>query len=249
NAGTSGVQQFSAKEVPVIRQDTGFDWQLELLPRSVQEALQAGGALLTRDRLELVRTIANGMTRKSSRPPRGVIKQVAEGLVRKFSASLEDRGIDGQVIGTGYDSLFRQLENRIENMNRGKRSTHPQDQDPLPKRRSAKCSYGCLNWQPVMSERGEAHDINEEKEWMKREAHKATKDVQMSRAIELLRSRYPEQRAYINSTEPVHCAKDVKEEWPLLFHKPLFYTHVDILLGKNMKVSSLLSNSFTYSRP
>lgn len=50
--------------------------------------------------------------------PRACIRRVAEEHVKTFPESLEDGGIDGQMMGTGYDSLFRQLENRIENLNR-----------------------------------------------------------------------------------------------------------------------------------
>lgn len=81
---------------------------------------------------------------------------------------------------------------------------------------------------------------------MKREAHKATKDLDLSRAMELSTATYGDQRAYINSVDPIHSARDVKEEWPLLFHKPMFYAHVKTLLGKDMLVSNLPSIIFTH---
>lgn len=235
-AGTSGVQQrvLSAERSPEL-ETTSFVLQLELLPCSAQDALVAGKALITRDRLELVRIVVNNLMQKSSRPPRDCIRRVAEELVKTFPSSLEDRGIDGQMMGTGYGSLLRQLENRIENQNRGKRLSAPEAQKSHPQRKSSKSSYGCLNWQPRSSGGGDIHDANENKEWMKREALKATKDLDLSRAMELSTATYSDQRAYINSVNPIHSAREVKEEWPLLFHKPLFYAHVKTLLGKNIE--------------
>ncbi|KAM7314653.1 uncharacterized protein ISCGN_004437, partial [Ixodes scapularis] len=233
-AGTSGVQPkgLSVERQPEL-ETTSFILQLEF-PRSAQDALAAGKTLMTRDRLELVRVVVNGLMRKSLRPSRDCARCVAEGLVKMFPASLEDRGIDGQKMGTGYDSLLRQLENRIENLSRGKRLSAPEAEESRPQRKSSKTSYGCLNWQLQLSGEGDVHDSNESKEWMKREAHKATKDLDLSRAMELSTATYGDQRAYINSVNPIHSARDVKEEWPLLFHKPLFYAHAKTLLGKDM---------------
>ncbi|CAN8020747.1 unnamed protein product [Ixodes persulcatus] len=144
HAGTSVVQQkgLSVERQPEL-ETTSFILQLEF-PRSAQDALAAGKTLITRDRLELVRVVVNGLMRKSSRPSRDCARCVAEGLVKMFPASLEDRGIDGQKMGTGYDSLLRQLENRIENLTRGKRLSAPEAEESRPQRKSSKSSYGLL---------------------------------------------------------------------------------------------------------
>lgn len=68
-----------------------------------------------------------------------------------YPSVLQDRGVGGQIVGRGYDSVFQQIENRIENTNRGKRpATGAQDA-----RQNVKATryslYGCLNWQPMLS--------------------------------------------------------------------------------------------------
>lgn len=53
---------------------------------------------------------------------------------------------------------------------------------------------------------------------------------------EAMDSTYAELRAVINSREPLCCTQQLKEEWTLLFHKPLYHRLIDKLLGKDLKV-------------
>ncbi|KAH7950338.1 hypothetical protein HPB49_022660 [Dermacentor silvarum] len=126
-------------------------------PNSLQEALENQAPLLPRERRELVRRVADQLLLKQSRPRREEIRSAAAQVVAAYPLSLEDRKLDGGLLGRGYDSLFQQLENRVENLNRGKRSTSPAGPSSLGARRWA---YGCANWQPV---RRQIFDINPSK--------------------------------------------------------------------------------------
>lgn len=60
-----------------------------------------------------------------------------------------------QVVGSGYDSLTKQLQSRVDNMKRGKfslylkrqTSTTSEEEDP-PSKIIRVDTYGCVNWQP-----------------------------------------------------------------------------------------------------
>ncbi|XP_049269012.1 uncharacterized protein LOC119384100 [Rhipicephalus sanguineus] len=152
-------------------------------------------------------------------------------MVKAYPAALEDRSINGSLLGRGYDSLFQQLEARVENIHRGKRGIP--SSTPVSTQKSAKMSYGCMNWQP----RPVLHtdELDEKQQFLQREARKSPKDMDLSLAMVYMEDTYGAQRQFINSGSPVHHATEIKREWPLLFHRPFFYKHVAQLLGKDAK--------------
>lgn len=98
-----------------------------------------------------MRSVVEQMTRATSRLRGELIRSTSEELINMYPSVLQDRGVGGQIVGRGYDSVFQQIENRIENTNRGKRpATGAQDA-----RQNVKATryslYGCLNWQPMLS--------------------------------------------------------------------------------------------------
>lgn len=76
-----------------------FNFHFENLPRSVQDALQAAQALPPRERRDLVRCIAYDMMHVSPRPRREFIRSVTEAIVRRFPVCLQDRTVNGKVLG------------------------------------------------------------------------------------------------------------------------------------------------------
>ncbi|KAL1437438.1 hypothetical protein MTO96_048926 [Rhipicephalus appendiculatus] len=60
-----------------------------------------------------------------ARPRRDLIREAAAAVVQAFPDALEDRGLGGGLLGRGYDSLFQQLESRVENVTRGRPSILP----------------------------------------------------------------------------------------------------------------------------
>ncbi|XP_040066785.1 uncharacterized protein LOC120840351 isoform X4 [Ixodes scapularis] len=235
-AGTSGLQDSLLNEAaPSPELTASFKLRLDSLSKAAVNALEAGRPLASRDRLELVRVVVNDMLKLTCRPQRELITSVAKEIVERFPASLEDHGIDGKVMGRGFDSLFQQLESRVENVNRGMKAALLEAGDfPVPKRRNARFSYGCVNWQPNSSE-GNGEEIKKTKEWMKQEALKSPREVDLTLAREAMDSTYAALRTVINSREPLCSTQQLKEEWPLLFHKPLYHQHIDKLLGKDFK--------------
>lgn len=79
---------------------------------------------------------------------------VAKKMVAKYPKSLQDI-IEGDVIGSGYHSLVKRLQNRIENVKRSttpkirKRKIRTEDSDtdevPSEQRAAIQDTYGCIN--------------------------------------------------------------------------------------------------------
>lgn len=80
---------------------------------------------------------------------------VAKKLVGKYPQSLKDV-IEGEVVGTGYHSLVKQLQARIDNMKRhstprihkrkSKSDTSDTEEIPAEKKASVQDTYGCIKW-------------------------------------------------------------------------------------------------------
>lgn len=193
----------------------------------MQEHLQEGTSPLNRrERKEFVRDVVQPMVDKVSRPQREFIS-VAEELDRKYPVALQDLCIKGQPLSRCYDSLFQQMEHRVENNNRGQTAS-PAEQAKKKKGANSTSSYGCQNWQPLQKP---GTDSDSEKvEFLKKEGRKTPRDVDMAKATACMNETYGLQRVFINSTEPVHTTGDVKREWPLLFRTPFFYLHANTLL-------------------
>ncbi|KAL1480394.1 hypothetical protein MTO96_051066 [Rhipicephalus appendiculatus] len=152
-------------------------------------------------------------------------------MVKAYPAALEDRSINGSLLGRGYDSFFQQLEARVENIHRCKRGIP--SSTPVSALKSLKMSYGCMNWQPRPV--SQTDELDEKQQFLQREARKSPKDMDLSLAMVYMEDTYGAQRQFINSASPVHHATAIKGEWPLLFHRPFFYKHVAKLLGKDAK--------------
>lgn len=70
-------------------------------------------------RREMVRILVHEKLQKNPCASKRNSTEVAKKMAAKYSQSLQDI-IEGDVIGPGYHSLVKQLQNRIENMKRCK---------------------------------------------------------------------------------------------------------------------------------
>ncbi|XP_077506137.1 uncharacterized protein LOC144115591 [Amblyomma americanum] len=236
--GHSGTQNMSSSnpegETAALQVDFTFKVDTGSFPETVLACLRPGGPLLRpKDRRDLVQCIVGQMVAKCSRPRREFIRSVAEKVVEEFPI-LKDRGVDGHLLGRGYDSLFQQMENRVENMTRGKRQ--PSQVPDRKSKKRANVSYGCLNWQPILNSSGDA--AQEKVRFLRQEGLKSAREINLPLALQYMQETYGDQRDYINSNNPVHQTREIKAQWPLLFHARFFYGHADQLLGKDVKAIS-----------
>ncbi|KAL1473135.1 hypothetical protein MTO96_022514 [Rhipicephalus appendiculatus] len=203
-------------------------------------------------------------------------------IVKAFPDALEDRGLDGELRGKGYNSFFLQLKSCADYIALGRRTVSPgtsqgdssstysseserkhgsfsfhlehvpglvrqalKAKKPLPpkerrdllrdscSRKAAKDSYGCVNWQPARNWEPE-EEIDDKIRFLKREGKKSLEEIDMRLCNDYMEEMYPEQRIFINA-DPAPCISEVKEEWPMLFHRRFFYKHGNKLLAKDVK--------------
>ncbi|XP_055067845.2 uncharacterized protein [Misgurnus anguillicaudatus] len=181
-----------------------------------------------KERRELVRIVIDDVFRKErGRPGRAKLREIAKRIVAQYPCSFQDRDLQENVIGTGYDTLFIQLENRVENLRRPSTSRSAKrpanDENASRKRSTPSDGYGCVDWQPDI-------ELTSELETKKNELKSAfkTKDLQDSSVRKLMAETYCIQRATINKGSTVNT---VLEEWPYLFEADHLFDHTCTLLG------------------
>ncbi|KAK2843764.1 hypothetical protein Q7C36_011979 [Tachysurus vachellii] len=151
------------------RLDTHWDNNFEIpwgkFPEELMHSLERGKRPGTKLRRQMVRIIVTEMMEKCPHVGKKHSTDVATKMVAKYPNSLQDV-IEGDIVGTGYHSLVKQLQNRIENVRRTstpkirkrKHQTDVSDQTdviPLQETTSIQDTYGCIKF---------THSVNIE-EW------------------------------------------------------------------------------------
>lgn len=136
------------------------------------QSLERGKRSNPRMRREMVRIVVSEMMQKRSCINKRSFKEVAKKMVAKYPKSLQDI-IEGDVIGPGYHSLVKQLQNRIENVKRcttqkirkRKHRTEDSDTDKVPpeQRAAVQDTYGCTNWDLKFPPLGETVESQQER--------------------------------------------------------------------------------------
>ncbi|KAH6920630.1 hypothetical protein HPB50_028380 [Hyalomma asiaticum] len=83
-------------------------------------------------------------------------------------------------------------------------------------------------------------EVESAKKILAKEATKAPCEEDIPLQMKIMRDCYPLIRKFINSADPVHSAKDIKETWPLLFRKEHLLDHLHRLTG--VQLEGKLSN-------
>lgn len=207
--------------------ETAVPWHK--MPPNLMLALSEKKRPKPKERRELVRIVIDDVLSKGrGRPGRAKLREIAKKIVEQYPCSFQDREINGnKVIGTGYDALFIQLENRLENISRPftfSSTTRPAESEDAVRRKSTLSDrYGCVEWQPAIENITELESKQEDlKSGFK------THHLQESYVRKLMTETYSIQRAMINNGSTV---KTVLEEWPFLFEAVHLFDHTSTLLG------------------
>ncbi|XP_026091610.1 uncharacterized protein LOC113064859 [Carassius auratus] len=151
--------------------------------------------------------------------------------------------IEGEVVGSGYDSVIKQLINRLDNVRRGKtslslkrRAAGNSEEDTLCRKKRLD-SYGCKNWQPVQLPANETPDtqisVKQEMKKMKKEQFHDAKIVEnMMRA-----TFFTQRKDIINGVE----TSDLLHEWPYLFETSGMMSHFKELTAIDFEDKTIAS--------
>lgn len=204
------------------------------------QSLDRGKRPSPRLRREMVRIVISEMMKKSSSIGKRGTTEVAKKMVAKYPKSLQDV-IEGDVIGPGYHSLVKQLQNRLEN---AKRSTTPKirkrkhrsddsDTDEIPPEQKAAVqdTYGCINWNLKFLPFGETSESQEDKKENLKMLSQM-KDPNPEEVKQLMEKTFYTQRRDVNQGKDI---KDLLKEWPLWFQELGMAVHFKILTGNELK--------------
>ncbi|XP_051788930.1 uncharacterized protein LOC114658794 [Erpetoichthys calabaricus] len=134
------------------------------LPSDLMGYLERGGRLPPKRQGELIRIVISEVMSVCKVPLKRHLIHIAAKMVNKYPRSLKDV-IEGEIIGSGYDSLLKQLHARAENVKRddhakSKRkkatSSGSNTDEVSPHQRACiQDTYGCVNWCPDQMPLGE----------------------------------------------------------------------------------------------
>ncbi|KAL3979215.1 zinc finger and BTB domain-containing protein 34 [Sarotherodon galilaeus] len=185
-----------------------------------------------KDRREMVRIVAEDYLHKHpGRPGRQKLRELASMIVGQYPASFKLTEPFGNkpFAKDGSETLFRQLEHRIENMKRPQSSLKRQagGENSTKKRPRNSDRYGCVAWDPIIEGAVCREDLLSKRDELKRAFQ--TQDLQESSVRKLMTETYPIQREILNDDDTTIAV--VKDEWPFLFEVPHLFDHASKLLG------------------
>ncbi|KAG9269206.1 hypothetical protein AMEX_G16209 [Astyanax mexicanus] len=212
-----------------------FEIPTERFPEALMQCLERGKRPVPSLRREMIRIVAAEMMKTCPSPTKHASTEIAKKLVGKYPQSLKDV-IEGDVVGTGYYSLVKQLQARIDNKKRNasprihkRKSLSNSDTDEVPAvmKASVQDMYGCVNWDmKFMPVTETLESQNEKKGKMRCLWEQAT--FNPDEVKELMESTYYSQSKEINSGTALQT---LREEWPFLFHEIGISAHYQELTG------------------
>ncbi|XP_073717977.1 uncharacterized protein [Misgurnus anguillicaudatus] len=212
-------------------------------PEALTQALERGRRPGPSLRKEMVRIVVREMMKVSSSISKMNATDVAKKMVAKYPKSLQDV-IEGDIIGTGYQSLVKQIQNRVENVKRPstpkitrRKNWHDSDTDEIPPEKRAKIqdTYGCIHWHVKFLPLGETAESQQQKKEKLKSLFRQSEQSPVPLKL-LMKSTFYTQRQEVNN------GKDVKyllENWPYWFDEIGMTVHFNELTGVDLKETFL----------
>ncbi len=205
------------------------------------QALERGKRPGTKLRRQMVRIVVTEMMQKCPHVGKKHSIDIATKMVAKYPSSLQDV-IEGDIVGTGYHSLVKQLQNRIENVRRTstpkirKRKHQTDDSDqtdeiPLEERAAMQDTYGCIKWNVKFLPLEETQESQQQK-MEKVKVMFQHSDANPEEVKCLMKSTFYTQRQHVNQGKSIKC---LREEWPFWFDELGMSVHFMELTGIDLK--------------
>lgn len=189
----------------------------------------------------MVRILVDDICRISQKPGKKALSRIAHKIVKKYPKSFLDE-IEGTLVGSGYDSLLKQLQLRFDNINRycnssslkRKNSLVTEEEDVVEDGPTHKTylrdNYGCINYMPSDCPDGESEATQENKQGLLKQKYKQ----KLSDEVEdLMRKTYFSQRKDI--VEKKMDVLHLRNEWPYLFEPVGMFAHFEELTGISIR--------------
>ncbi|XP_048018806.1 uncharacterized protein LOC125250320 isoform X1 [Megalobrama amblycephala] len=212
SSSTSAERCDTCTETLVPDNDWQYDFVVpwEKMPASFMKKIKSGERPSCSERRQLVRTVASEILEVSKRPSKKHVSEIARKITIAYPKSFRDE-IDSQIVGSGYDSLLKQLVCRIDHLKRAKTTTRSLCDMP-EKSKKRKSEYGCINSEPQFPA-GETSELQQEKKAKLLEMFQ-NKESNVKTIYSLMTATYTSQR---NDVQFGKETSELLDEWPYLF--------------------------------
>lgn len=198
-----------------------FSIPWNMMPTQVRETLERQERPSAKDRREVIRVVAAEILAVCKNPMKKHLSEIARKMVLAYPKSFKDV-IEGQVVGSGYDSLTKQLQCRVDNCRRAQPTVRTQASFGQKGRRR-KSVYGCVNPDPPPGNL----DI-ERKNKEKLQSMFENNDTDENEIEMLMTDTFASQRRDVLDEKD---AQTLRAEWPYLFNPTGLKTHFKQLTG------------------
>ncbi|CAM1312336.1 Uncharacterised protein g5950 [Pycnogonum litorale] len=233
---------------PVNNWQINFQVPWNKFGTEIKRCLQNNKRPHPRARREMVRKLVDEIRTLCLNPTRQQLSHVASEIVKKYPDSFIDKMDAGEVIGSGYTSILNQLKARVENLNRVNNENTlrtvvgGEEQCEVSCNRKRKAdSYGCVNWQPQLSDDNSKENMLQLKNKLKEMYLNGPKNCDHVRVDKMMSDSYALQRLHINS-QLAASIELLQTEWPFLFHERWLLLHFDNLIGVSLREKLLSTN-------
>ncbi|XP_038157392.1 uncharacterized protein LOC119794107 [Cyprinodon tularosa] len=233
---TSSASSFSIHSTPVDWVDT-FQIPWNRFPENLIECFKNEARPKPHLRREMIRIVVSSMMEVCASPRKQETTEVAKKLIAKYPLSLQDI-IEGDIVGPGYYSLVKQLQNRIENLRRvskpkiRKRKNMLDEDGTVPPEQNAAVQdiYGCIKWDMEVMPIQETAETQKEKK-VKLKMLSEENNLNSDEIRDLMQRTYYTQRKEINQGKDLQI---MVKEWPFLFQEIGMTIHFQELTGVNL---------------
>ncbi|XP_033968100.2 uncharacterized protein [Pseudochaenichthys georgianus] len=195
------------------------------------------------ERREVIRLIAGEILTICPMPGKKHLSEIAREMVLMYPMSFRDY-IEDIVVGSGYDSLTKQLQSRVDNLKRGttslflkRKATSASEGEDQPPKTMRLDTYGYINWQPQRPPPGETGETQEQFKLELKNMH-ITRSKDTKRIEEKMVATFYTQRSdIIKGMETPVLLRD----WPYLFEMCGMMAHFKELTGMDVDKEAMSS--------
>ena len=213
-------------------EDFPINWQK--MPARLQTSIRQKQRPGAKDRREMIRILSDDILQHTQRVTRKELAMVCHKIVSTYPESFHDEDQkNSHVVGSGYDSILFQIENRIYNVKRQAQpspSTSEDSASPPERKRQRKENYGCTKWSSPLPTLETVESQQEKMEQMKRD-YVTREDIDMKEVEDTMKITYASQRKDINKKDPPLAVDVILDRWPFLRHMNSFRAHYEELTG------------------
>ena len=212
------------------------------VPTRVMKKLKKGKRPTPSERLETLRIISAELKEAFSPDPvpRKEMKMVAQNIVSCYKDSFEDNKIDGGRLGSGWQSVFTQIENRI--YNERSKLNRVQKKRKLPSAAVVAADGGnhdeAVETRPTIPEGETEESLLEMQNSLKREYLKPKSERDNDLVVKFMETTYYIQHEMISKGGTVLAIKD---DWPFIFEVQHLQNYFNSFM--DMKFSDCLDES------